>query len=638
MEQLSEFIVRSRQWIHATRGRELLHHASLALRDIFRADSGCFVYQKRLSISQVEGNDVPCMVYAAWGVFEEIQPKLQNFMTEYHIQAQDLFSEVNDGWSDTASLPSSFSTELRDLFVSYRPAQIGVWKLQMQERVRGALILARGEPSEDDDASAIGTCTQQVALMLDMLLHWRTMEIKEQQYRSLIDYNPDLIYETDLGGNLLAANAATERITGFTYQELQDTAKRKAIVIPEHRSRVERSEQKVMQGMPQSYDVTIRRRDGSRRHLSVKRVPIIVHGNNVGAFGIGKDMTELKETEAKYRSLVEKALVGVYIIQNSRYSYVNPKFCEIFGYAPHEILGRPAWELAAPEDQEFCQEKIRARIQGEMHSIRFQVHGRTKSGKTIEVEVLGSRSTYRGKPAVIGTLLDITEQKLSQQLLQKSEKLAVVGQLAAGVAHEIRNPLTALKGFVQLISEQPNNAAYCSIMLSELQRIESIITEFLMIAKPQAVAFRSNNVQSLLQDVIALVNTQGIMNNVGIQTHVDVNLPPIECDANQLKQVFLNVLKNAVEAMPSGGEITVEAKRKDEHTVFIRFIDSGCGIPEMRIPRLGEPFYTTKERGTGLGLMITFKIIETHRGEIQILSEEGVGTTVEISLPIHRRD
>jgi len=205
--------------------------------------------------------------------------------------------------------------------------------------------------------------------------------------------------------------------------------------------------------------------------------------------------------------------------------------------------------------------------------------------------------------------------------------------MAAGVAHEIRNPLTSLKGFVQLLQTHGGKQEYFSIMLSELNRIEFIISEFLVLAKPQAVVHRLCEIKPLLDHIITLAKTHAIMKNVQIITQYEPNLPCINAEENQIKQVFLNLLKNAIEAMPNGGEVRVSVRR-EEQTIVISFQDQGCGIPEDRIAKLGEPFYTTKETGTGLGLMVSFKIISHHGGNINVDSKVGVGTTFEVRLPV----
>jgi two-component system, sporulation sensor kinase E len=231
-------------------------------------------------------------------------------------------------------------------------------------------------------------------------------------------------------------------------------------------------------------------------------------------------------------------------------------------------------------------------------------------------------------------LRDITELKKSEEMLRQSEKLAVVGQLAAGVAHEIRNPLTTIRGFVQLMENKyKEDHHHLSIMMSEIDRINLIISEFLILSKPHAAHFQFNQLPVILEDIVALLNTQAMLNNCEILLQCEESLPEIYCDENQIKQVFINLLKNALEAMPFGGTIQVNVYQNHEEIV-IRFIDQGSGISPYVIPNLGKPFFTTKSNGTGLGLMISKKIIENHRGVLHIDSTENIGTTIEIILPI----
>lgn len=236
--------------------------------------------------------------------------------------------------------------------------------------------------------------------------------------------------------------------------------------------------------------------------------------------------------------------------------------------------------------------------------------------------------------ALIEQSQTVKQRKKTEEMVRKSEMLSMIGQLAAGVAHEIRNPLTSIKGFLQLMqTNATKHEEYFNIMLTELSRIEFIISEFLVLAKPQLVKKERRNLIHLLQNIIVLVETHAILNNVQVFLHFEPELPLIMCEESQLKQAFVNIMKNAIEAMPDGGELLITATRDGADRVLVQFIDDGVGVPEEIMPKLGEPFYTTKEKGTGLGLMVSYKIIENHRGSIQVRSTPQKGTTVEIQLP-----
>jgi two-component system, sporulation sensor kinase E len=249
-------------------------------------------------------------------------------------------------------------------------------------------------------------------------------------------------------------------------------------------------------------------------------------------------------------------------------------------------------------------------------------HVRADETDPTEIGLLAKRFNY---------MIDSIQQ--SEELLRKSEKLAVVGELAAGVAHEIRNPLTSLKGFIQLLKEGERNQMYFDIIEAELERLNEIVDEFLLLGKPNPAKKAYHHVSEMLQHVMKLLEGQALLHHVTVQYFIDKQLPPLYCDENQLKQVFINIIKNAIEAMPNGGILRIEAKQRLD-SILICITDEGCGIPKERMATLGEPFYSTKEKGTGLGLMVSFKIVEAHGGKMKIHSEEGKGTTVCLLFPI----
>jgi len=175
---------------------------------------------------------------------------------------------------------------------------------------------------------------------------------------------------------------------------------------------------------------------------------------------------------------------------------------------------------------------------------------------------------------------------------------------------------------------------YLDLMNSELSQIEQITNKFLMLAKPQVTKYQEEDLTFILKSVITMLNTQPNMSNTFIRMEIEIDRPMIKGDSNQLKQVFINMLKNANESMTEGGEILVKVQPSENNKVIIQFIDQGIGIPQELLPKLGEPFYSLKEKGTGLGLMISFKIIKEHQGDINIFSSVGEGTTVKVYLPL----
>lgn len=219
----------------------------------------------------------------------------------------------------------------------------------------------------------------------------------------------------------------------------------------------------------------------------------------------------------------------------------------------------------------------------------------------------------------------------------QAEKLAIVGQLAAGMAHEIRNPLTSIKGFAQLAASRGNalTPEQLKIIMEETDRIEGIVKETLMLAKPAPIEFKPVSLPQLLGEVQVLMEPQLNMKGVELIITAAPGLPVIVAEPNHLKQVLINLIKNSVEASPAtGGQIYIDIKLENNRIVLVTR-DNGCGIPPDILRNLGSPFVSTKETGTGLGLTVSFKIIQNHGGKMTVSSAVGKGTTFTIQLPVN---
>jgi two-component system sporulation sensor kinase B len=226
------------------------------------------------------------------------------------------------------------------------------------------------------------------------------------------------------------------------------------------------------------------------------------------------------------------------------------------------------------------------------------------------------------------------QQKMMHEL-HKAEKFSAISQLAASVAHEIRNPMTTIRGFMQVLQGESNlndnQNLFISISLQELDRTQTIIDNFLSLAKPNTGSMAKINLSELLKETIDFMRSYSHLANTELVEAIDKDLC-IKGDAHEIRQVFINILKNGIEAMPTGGSIYIIAK-VDRENVRIQFRDEGVGMKKEQLDRLGQPYYSTKEKGTGLGMMISFDIIQRMRGKINVESEEGKGTTFTILLP-----
>ncbi|MFF2484249.1 PAS domain S-box protein [Paenibacillus sp. NPDC058071] len=334
------------------------------------------------------------------------------------------------------------------------------------------------------------------------------------------------------------------------------------------------------------------------------------------------------------QSFIDHTSDAIHVIDlEGKIIQVNKAFEQLYGYTEEEALGD---DLPLIPESNSMEMKL---ILDSLHSGKVlpaqETVRVTKSGETIPVSVTVSpiRDTDGEIQAFASITRDMRSRNKMEELLRHSEKLTMVGQLAAGVAHEIRNPLTTLRGFLQLQQQsQKLNVTHTALMLSELERINLIVGEFLILAKPQATRFTVKDVRFVLKDVLSLLDSEAHMYNVVFRTLFTESPCPISCEENQLKQVFINLLKNGIEAMPNGGRIHCYIGIKLDR-ITISITDEGIGIPEEMIPKIGSPFFTGKESGTGLGMMISQRIIHSHHGLMEIQSQVNVGTTITITLP-----
>ncbi|MGD6990886.1 ATP-binding protein [Sutcliffiella horikoshii] len=323
--------------------------------------------------------------------------------------------------------------------------------------------------------------------------------------------------------------------------------------------------------------------------------------------------------------VLEQSNTGYIVVEENRVIVrINPK--------ARDILGLPQdYESFAIDELKLLSRVHDFYVRGEViqdYKIIFQNKHETR---TCLVDFF---------PFQEGTLIqlhDITEYTKTESYIQNAEKLAIVGQLAAGVAHEIKNPLTTLKGFVQMCQEDSDSDGnlYTQIMLKEIERINQITNEFLVLSKPTVQKKDWHDVRELISEIGVLLSSFTILKNVEIQYDFH-DVKPIYSDGNQLKQVFINIVKNSVEAVEKNGKLKVNVRAEKDNHLLVRFSDNGNGFPAQILQRLGQPFLTTKKEGNGLGLMVCKRIVEEiHHGQLHITNDSKKGAIVDIILPLH---
>ncbi len=465
--------------------------------------------------------------------------------------------------------------------------------------------------------------------------------IRESQFVKQLfeESKPEAFYAMDLEGEFVLANRACERISEYRQDELTQFSY-KDLIVDAHLENVHKKFHHSLAGAIQHYECSLITKNNKRVDLEVTNSPIIMDNEIIGVYGIAKDITDFKEqkkkleeSESLHRSLVEHSPDGIIITQEQRVVFANKKATELLGAKGLEdILGKEISQFFQGYSSEvFNNLKAEKGIASEMHEVKIlQLNGE----KIDDVEVKTILTTCQEIQTVYFIIRDVSERKFAHDMMINSEKLTVAGQLAAGIAHEIRNPITAIKGFLQLMDRGKNyKQEFFKVISAEINRIEIILSELLALAKPQLERYLHKDIQSILQHVVALTKSQAILHNV----HIAIKLHPrpifVLCDENKLKQVFINFIKNAIEAMKNGGTITVSVERYDDSFVEIKIRDEGPGIPKEILDKIGEPFFTTKENGTGLGVMVSFEIVKHHNGDVNIESHSN-GTTISIQLPI----
>jgi two-component system, cell cycle sensor histidine kinase and response regulator CckA len=408
-------------------------------------------------------------------------------------------------------------------------------------------------------------------------------------------------------------------------------------------------------------ETRIVRGDGKVRHvltrLNVLRDP---SGSGTKIFGTNQDITESKEmeqalrsSEAKYRGIVESSLVGVFIVQDDVFRFVNKGFCEIHGYPREEVVNRMSpRDLVHPDYRKDLREMTSnlATMGAQLERHHTIVR---KDGTLRHVKLLAQTIEYEGRPACSGTIIDITKERSLEAQLHQAQKMEAVGQLAGGVAHDFNNILTAIIGYGSLLKEKLSGTDPARVdvetILAAADRAAHLTSGLLAFSRKQVIQptpMDLNNAIKKVEQLLARLLTE----DIDLRTTYGEGPVRIFGDQGQIEQVLVNLATNARDAMAKGGifSIVTETVTLSEGTAegqkglasgryaLITVSDTGCGMSKETVERIFDPFYTTKDvgKGTGLGLSMVYGIINQHKGGISVTSELGKGTTFRIYLPL----
>ncbi|MEH6944301.1 ATP-binding protein, partial [Bacillus sp. JJ722] len=352
-----------------------------------------------------------------------------------------------------------------------------------------------------------------------------------------------------------------------------------------------------------------------------------------------KAREDLHATKSLYESLFTCSKDAIAIL-NSKGNVleVNHAFQDLY-QAPANLIIQNGLQTYFTDCHEAYHHALQSVQEGKSIT-GLELNSVTHNGDRIIIEATISPiyNVYEKMNAISFIIRDVTEKRMLEEYMKNAEKLKITGEIAAGVAHEIRNPLTVISGFMQMLNDDNcPRSMYIDIITSEVKRMNSIISEFLLLSKPHVSNINIHNLKVILNEILLLFQSEAHYKGVTITSDCQPGTFLVYCEGNQLKQVFINLLKNSLEAMPQGGEIVIQCAVHNTETIQVLIKDNGMGIPKEVLQQIWKPFFTTKEEGTGLGLLITERIIKQHHGSITITSELGNGTTVDISLPIYKK-
>jgi two-component system sporulation sensor kinase A len=519
--------------------------------------------------------------------------------------------------------------------------ECAAYPVKVGSKVIGRIVVARDATERKKAERAIRRC--------------------HQQFERLFMNIPEAAVYLDKGFRVAEINPRFTQLFGYSLDEIKGKPNVDLIVPEDKKGESYALGEKSKQGYV-DYETVRKRKDGSLVHVSLSAAPIVTDDGPVGYVGLYKDITErkemerklrqyserleelvqkrttaLSESERKYSILVEEASDGVVIIRDGQIVFVNKKGAEIVEYSKEQLIGRPFDQLVSKEQHKPTMERYLMAMTDQDFPTQFETTLVKKNGAPAPVEASCKLISYQGRPALLTIVRDIATRKKLEQEHLKLEKLATLGELATMVAHDLRNPLTAIKNatfYVRSAYLGNSNAQYQTTleMLSVIEkatlRADDIVNNLLDYATRKPLQKKKQDINALIEKTLTETNIPG-----KIQVRKRFSREAIApVDEMQLERVLSNLARNAVQAMTNGGELEIKTHETEDH-VEITFTDTGVGILGENMDKLFTPLFTTKAKGIGMGLAICKKIVEQHSGTINVESEVNKGTTFTIKLP-----
>ena len=475
--------------------------------------------------------------------------------------------------------------------------------------------------------------------------------IKETEERlrymaQLLEYAANCIISTDAKGVIKSINKAGEKMFGYRAEEL--IGKHVSLIqarLPEA-ARLKVKE-KADRGEDWEAECLGIRKDGSTFPLWFATSYLFDDDGRIkSAIGISRDITRIKETEERLQYmalLIENASHGIISTDTDNIILsVNRAAEALYGYRADELIGKPVSILYSDRNPKEYLRRLRMKM-NRRENWDAELWRKKKNGEEILIWISTSylfdeKGRIRNK---ISIERDITKVKQMEEELLHSAKLASLGEMAAGIAHEIKNPLTGialgLEKLERSIPAESNGMQTVEKISREIKRINEIVSRLLDLSRKKKPELEMLHVNAVIRDVLLNITPLARQKRAAVHTELAPGLSPLEADMGQLYQVFLNLSLNAIQAMPKGGTLTIatrELESNGNRTLAISFADTGVGISRENLRRIFEPFYSTRKGGTGLGMSISHRIVQDHGGRISVESEPGHGTTITVLLPV----